>query len=261
VPDRIIFNGEAGTTWVNDTHKIQFQFIASLRNTCGACLQYHLAIGPYWPIPIHPNCRCRQVPIQIGAPAPEPFVNFRKLLADMPHDQQVKAVGASNYRLLQAGVVKWDEIVTVYRVRTLREVLALNKVSLETAKKAGAKLQYRMVKEAFEAVHAPEAELVRQHRAELIEKIKARGVNQAQLVHEISRGAVGQVKIVGTTATETAERFAAKIPHAAGLAAALAGWRPPRKPKPEPAPPQTEEEKAAEEQAKKTERKPPKKKG
>jgi hypothetical protein len=227
VPTRIIYNGEPGTTWTNDTGKVRFQFIASLHNTCGACLQYHLAIGPRWPIPLHRRCRCRQVPVQIGAAAPEPFVDFRKVLADLPHDQQVAAIGASNYKLLSAGVVEWDEIVTQYRVRTLREVLALNKVSLETALKTGIKPQW--IKFAHEAVHTPEAELIQQHRAELIEKIKARGVSHNQLVHEISRGLVAQAQIVGTTATHSMAPYALAIPHAEALATALASWRTPKK--------------------------------
>ena len=125
---RVIFNGEPGSVWVNDTDKVRYQFVCSLINTCGACLQYHLAIGGWWPIPIHHRCRCTQRPIAVGTAAPHPFVDFRELLDSMPHSQQVAAIGASNYRLLQAGVVKWGEIVTKYRVRTLREVLAINKV-------------------------------------------------------------------------------------------------------------------------------------
>jgi len=236
--ERVIFNGEAGTTWTNDTAKVRYQFVCAFINTCGACLQYHLAIGPWWPIQIHHRCRCKQYEIAPGAEAPHPFVDFRELLDSMSRVQQAAAVGASNYKLLQAGVVTWKEVVTQFRVRTLREVLALNKVSLDTALKAGVKPGW--IKAAHEAVHTPEAELIRQHRAELIEKLKARGVQQEQLVHEISRGLVGQVQIQGvaTGAPQSMAPFAANIPHAEGLAAALAGWkRPPRKRKPPPAEP------------------------
>jgi hypothetical protein len=236
VPARVIFNGEPGTRWVNDTSKVQFQFVASLRNTCGACLQYHLAIGPYWPIPIHPNCRCRQVPVAVGTDAPHPFVDFQKVLARMPHDQQVKAIGAANYKLLQAGVVSWREIVTQFRVRTLREVIALNKVSVASALKAGVKKS--VIESAHAAVHTPEAELVRRHQAELLDQLRARGVSQQQLVHELSRGIVSRAPIVGTTATQSMAGFAAEITHAAGLAAALGAWRP--KPKPPRMPPASE---------------------
>jgi hypothetical protein len=227
VAERVVFN-DPGTTFVNNTSRVQYQFIASLQNTCGACLQYHLAIGGWWPMPIHHRCRCRQVFIRPGNAAPHPFVDFRKLLADLPHAQQVAAIGASNYRLLKAGVVTWEEIVTRYRVRTLREVIALNKVSTATALKAGVKPGW--IKAAHEAVHTPEAELIRQHRQQLIDDLKQRGVSQEQLVHEISRGLVPNVTIVGTTATESMARYAAKIPHAEGLAAVLAAWQRPVKP-------------------------------
>ena len=40
---RIIFNGTAGDRWRNGTGKVLYQFHASLSNTCGLCLQYHMA--------------------------------------------------------------------------------------------------------------------------------------------------------------------------------------------------------------------------
>ena len=64
------------------------------------------------------------------------------------------------------------------------------------------------------AVHAPEAELIRQHREELIEKIKARGVSQEQLVHELARGLVGKVTVTGPAGIESMAPFLANIPHA-----------------------------------------------
>ena len=48
-----IINGDPGTVWVNKTLKVRYQFVCTLSNTCGACLQYHTAIGPWWPIQIH----------------------------------------------------------------------------------------------------------------------------------------------------------------------------------------------------------------
>jgi hypothetical protein len=246
VTERVIFNGEAGTRWVNNTGKVRYQFVVSFINTCGACLQYHMAIGPRWPIKLHVGCRCHQFPIAPGDEAPHEFVDFRKVLAELPHAEQVAAIGASNYKLLKAGVVAWDEIVTQYRVRTLREVLAINKVSLKTALEAGIKEKW--IKAAHEAVHTPEAELIRQHREELIEKIKARGVTHQQLVHEISRGLVGQATIVGSSGVQSMATLAAAIPRAAGLAEMLKGWKrkgggegegpagTPVKPKPKPKP-------------------------
>jgi hypothetical protein len=242
VPERIIFNGEPGSTWTNNTERVRYQFVCSLINTCSACLQYHLAIGPWWPIPIHRRCRCRQVPVAVGAPAPYPFVDFRKLLDELLPQfhmrggkrvlirQHAAAIGAGNYRLLKAGVVKWDEIVTKYRVRTLREVVAVNKVSLKTMLKAGVKPS--VAETAHAAVHTPEAELVRQHREQLIQKITAAGVPQKALVEELARGLFSRVGIVGGAAGPQSLATFARASHAEMLARLLAVWRPAPPPKP-----------------------------
>jgi len=230
---RVIWNGEPGTTWVNDTGKVRWQLICRLSNTCGACLQYHLAIGPSWPIQLHFGCNCQQVQIQPGAEAPHKFVDFRELLDGMRHDQQVAAIGAANYKLLKAGVVKWTDIVTKYRVRTLREVMALNKVSLETAIKA--RVKPAIAKEAYEAVHAPEAEMVRQHRQELLDKLKGARVSSEYFVNQLARATVGQAEILtgGGTVQSLAPFVAAiPIPHAEALGALMKVWTPKPKKKP-----------------------------
>jgi hypothetical protein len=178
----------------------------------------------------------------------------------MPHSQQVKAIGASNYKLLQAKIVSWEEVVTRYRVRTFREVIALNKVSAATALKAG--VRPGVVKTAYAAVargpvaaavalpHAPPtatsatpagttksisfpfrpaaaaqvgpppvivpapplaapnaADLIRAHRAELIEQIRGAGVSQDALVDALSRGLTGRVTIVGPGVTQSMAPF------------------------------------------------------
>jgi hypothetical protein len=234
----VIFN-DPGKTWVNDTGKVRYQFVASLQNTCGACLQMHLAIGSYWPIPIHRRCRCRQIPIGPGATAPHAFVDFRAVLDEMPHDQQVRAIGASNYKLLQKGVVKWDEIVTKYRVRTLREVVALNKVSEATALAAGVKPG--IAKVAYAAVAAGpsgaagsiEATLIRAHREELIAKIQGAGVSQEALVDSLARGITGRVTIVGPGGVQSMEPLVAARKGPNLLAIELARLFPPKPPPPE----------------------------
>ena len=221
---RTIFNGEAGTTWVNDTTTVPLPVYLPALNTCGACLQYHMAIGGWWPIPLHFHCRCTQQPIAIGAPAPHKFVDFRELLGEMSHDQQVAAIGAGNYKLLRAGVVKWDEIVTKYRVRTLRETLAINKVSLKTALAAGVKPH--VAEAAYAAVHTPEAELIRQHREMLINQLKQAGVSQELLVDQISRGLAGRVTIAGTrVAPQSMQPMMPNVPLAQELAGELMGWK------------------------------------
>jgi hypothetical protein len=188
VADRIIFNGEPGERWRNDTEKPKFQFVCQLSNTCGACLQYHMAIGDWWPIPIHRNCRCKQQLVRPGGEAPHAFVDFREVLDDLSPAQQREAVGAANYRLLKAGRVEWKDVVGKYRVRTLTEVVARKDLTVEQMTAAGVKPHF--AEAAHAAIHTPEAELIRRQRAELTEKILKAGVSREQLVKELAKRVV-----------------------------------------------------------------------
>ena len=161
--ERTIISGEPATRWTNDTGKVQYQFIAALINTCGVCLQYHLKIGAWWPIPIHYGCRCEQRAIKPDAQAPHEFVDYRALLDKMPPAEQAAAIGASNYKLLKAGVVKWEDIVTPSRVRDLREVVAKKKLTIERNDQ-GRRRPALGSRTAHAAVHTPEHELVAAQR-------------------------------------------------------------------------------------------------
>jgi len=212
-----IWNGEPGTVWTNDTGQVKYQFICALNDTCGFCLQYHLAIGFAWGIPFHHGCRCKQKAIQPGAEAPHPFVNFRELLDDMPHHEQVAAIGAGNYKLLKEGLAGWDEIVTPTRVRDLQEVVAIKKLTVQEMLDAG--IEPRVAQEAHAAVHTPEHELVERHRRELIDKIKVAGLNRDDLVSRIASrlaervtGAGGPIPTGTTTQLDRAIPLAARIP-------------------------------------------------
>jgi hypothetical protein len=190
---RQIFDGDPGTVWTNDQTRVKYQFVCALINTCGFCLQYHLKIGANWGIPLHHGCRCRQVPIAPGAEAPHPFVDYRELLDGLPHDQQVAAIGASNYKLLKEGVVKWEDIVTPNRVKDFRDVVAIKKLSVKKLLDAGVKPQF--AEEAHAAVHTPEHERIAAQRKELAQKITAAGLNHEELVEQLSKGLASRVTI------------------------------------------------------------------
>jgi hypothetical protein len=224
MPSAAIFGGEPGTTWVNDSDRVRYQFVAALINTCGACLQWHLQIGPWWGIPIHWGCRCVQHAIRPGAQAPQPFADFRAILDNMSYADQMHAIGASNYALLRNKVVTWSEIVTKYRVRTLREVIALNKVSLKTAIKCGVP---RRAYIAWADANSSEAEIIREHRAKLLESIKAAGVSQHALVDALSRGLTSKVTLIAPGVNQSMAPFIARRPDplAAELALIAARWR------------------------------------
>jgi len=145
----------------------------------------------------------------------------------MPHDQQVKAIGAANYKLLKAGVVRWTEIVTPYRVRTLREVLVLGDVTAAAAIEAG--VRPAIVEAALAGGELTEAELDREYRAELVGRLRAARASQADLVAAIGRGATAAAAVAGGVGVQLAPTAIAAVPHAAELAAELAKWRPARR--------------------------------
>lgn len=171
------FNGTPGTTWTNDTGKVKYQFIANLRNTCGVCLQYHLAIGNSWPIPMHFGCNCVQRLIPPGGES-RPFVDFREVLADLPPDQKAAAVGAANWRLIESGRVKWADVVTEGRVRGLAEVVSLKRVTVKEMRGLG--IGKLAAERAFAAGNAAAATLADEARRRLAEALRAKGIGREQ---------------------------------------------------------------------------------
>jgi hypothetical protein len=233
VSDRIIYDGDAGTRFTNNTGKILYQFIAALQNTCGVCLQYHLKISAAWPIPIHYGCRCIQREIDPGQTAPHDFVDYRRLLDEMPTDQQAAAVGASNYRLIKSGLVQWDDVVTRNRVRDFREVVANKRLTVKQMTDNGVK-KYQAEK-AHNAVHTPEHQAVEEHRRRLLQQLTGAGLSQEQLVKELAGRLAARVTVgegpTGPYTTGPAWGGGPILPGggrswAAQLAALLAGWKP-----------------------------------
>jgi hypothetical protein len=208
------FDGAPGEVWTNDTGRAQYQWLCDLKNTCGACFQLHMTIASTMP-QLHFGCNCRVQLILPGQDA-QPFVDFRKLLDAMPEDQKAAAVGVSNYRLIQHKVVSWQDVVTPSRVRDLREVVAREKLSIDTLTGAGVRPQD--ARRAFEAVHTPVHQLEAQTRQELLERLKSRGVQSAEAR-----------KLV-------AERLAARVSVAAGPSGPQGPLITPGGPKPKPKP-------------------------
>jgi len=190
---KVIFNGEAGDAFTNETSRVLFQFHASLTNTCGTCLMYHLAISSWWPIPLHRNCACTQTLVKPGATA-EPWVDFRKLLDGMSPAQKREAVGASNYKLLKRGVVKWEDVVTNTRVRSLREVVAREKLTVKDMKAAG--VREAVAKSAWTSVHTTAHEAAAAHRKTLVESLSKAGLTPEQIKQGFSRGIASRVKLI-----------------------------------------------------------------
>ena len=194
-PRRIIYDGAPGTVWQNTTGKVLYQFIPALINTCGLCLQYINQISSLWPIPLHFGCRCEQRAILPGADASEPFVDFRDLLDNMSDADKRAAIGASNYRLLKAGVASWEDIVTPTRVRDLREVVHRKGLTVEQMVKAGVRLP--QAEQAHAAVHTAAHEFAENQRRELIARLGAAGMSQDQLVKQLAGGIASRIGMAG----------------------------------------------------------------
>jgi hypothetical protein len=222
-------NGEPGTTWTNTTSRPWYQIIPGA-HPCAACLQwaYQVKLGP-WPIQLHPNCRCSQERIEPGFKAPHPFADFRKMLDEMSHGDRVKVIGGAVYNLLERGVIKWEDAVTRYRIRSLKQIVALQKLSVKTLEANG--VRPWLAQAAHAAVHTPEQELVRAARAKSMAALEAAGVDQKALVEVLSKALTGQAKIVGGNpgapglATTAGFKPANMSAQARELEAILGAWR------------------------------------
>lgn len=224
---RVIFNGKPGETWTNDTGRVRYQLLVNWANTCGVCAQYDHAIGPAWPLPYHRNCRCRQVAIVPGADA-EPFVDFLAIARGLDEEGLRALVGASNFRLVESGVVRWEDVVTPYRVRSLHEVVAVKKLPVDRLVAAGVRRD--RAEKAWETVHTPEHQLVEAQRRKLVAALEGAGLDRGTLAGlagealatraGIGSGPSGPGSFSGGSAEERLKRY-------------LAAWTP-TAPKPAP---------------------------
>lgn len=221
---RVIFNGQPGEVWQNDTGKVQYQLLVSWHNSCGQCIQFDHAIGPYWGIPLHRGCRCRQTAIPPGAQA-QPYVDFMAKIDALPENRQSLVIGASNLKLVKAGVVQWGDVVTSTRIRDLREVVAREKLSVETVTRAGVRKD--LAEKAHASVSTPAHQLAEQTRKELIAKLLNAGLTREQIDRAVAERLARRVTI--GTGPSGGMGFAAKP-------STPTPPKPPPTPKPQPKP-------------------------
>jgi GNAT superfamily N-acetyltransferase len=126
-----VISGAPGTKWTNDTGKVAYQFKVARANTCGLCFQFDgmIRLGS-WPIPLHRNCRCVVELVYPNATA-KPFTDFRETIRNLDEAQRNAVVGAYNLRLIEAGVVKWEDVVTASRMRDFTEVVSLKRLTVK----------------------------------------------------------------------------------------------------------------------------------
>lgn len=198
---RAIIDGIPGEFWTNDTDVARYQFLPSFINSCGICLQYAYKVGPPWPIPLHPRCRCHQILLKPGATAPNAFADFRKILEAMPPDQQAAAIGKSAYQLLRSKVVTWEEAVTASRIRSLEELVSRNRLSVVRLIKAG--VQPGIAERAHAHVNTPEHIIVEAKRRDLIDRIMRAGVPQQDLSRQLAEPLATRVGIAAGSSYTT----------------------------------------------------------
>jgi hypothetical protein len=191
---RVTFNGTPGEAFTNDTDRVLYQFHCQFSHSCGVCIHYHLAIGPYFPIPLHRGCRCSQAALLPGATA-EPFVDFLEEITKLDPHQQAAVMGRSNWQLVESGVVSFADVVTPTRVRDLREVVALNTLSVEQMTKAG--VGRRVAAEAYQSVNTPEHRLIAKKQAELVASLKTKGLSTRQIETAVGQRVAAKVTIEG----------------------------------------------------------------
>ncbi len=187
---RNLVQGEPGAKWTNDRARVHFQLIVDWSTCCGLCAQFDHKIGPYWPIPFHPNCRCRQLPIPPGGES-RPFVDFGVKIAAIKPAAQARICGRSNLKLIEAGVVKWTDVVTSNRIRSLREVVARGKISVETMTRAG--VVRHIAEEAHASVNTPAHQIASDDAAQAIGELSQHGVSKQAAIDAVAKRLAGNL--------------------------------------------------------------------
>lgn len=115
------------------------------------------------------------------------------MIAGLDHSQQSVVVGRANLTLIERGVVQWSDVVTPSRVRDLREVVALKKLSIRSMVDAG--VNRSQAEKAYATVHTPHHEIAIQHRKALVDNLIAKGVPKEQIGESFGKGVTSRVTV------------------------------------------------------------------
>jgi hypothetical protein len=181
-----------GTSFTNHTERILWQYKCQFDNSCGLCIQFANRVGTYWPLPMHVNCNCVQVPIRPGETA-DPYIDFMAEIGAMAPREQARVVGASNWKLIEKGVVKWEDVVTKARVRDFREVVDLNGLKVPALVRAG--VSKGQAERAIAAVTTPGHMVARREQETLIRALRGHGVPDRRIEQELAVKLAGRVAV------------------------------------------------------------------
>ncbi len=180
-----VIRGQPGEAWSNNGTRVMWQLKVKFANSCGLCIQYANCIAGYWPIPFHENCNCTQHAVRPGDTA-DPFIDFREELRQLGPDQQEKAVGATNWRLIEAGIVEWGDVVTPGRVRSLTEVVAAKKLTRDDLKAVGARRS--VIDGVFATVESGANVQAAAERQRIVAALRNAGLTDEQIKKQLASG-------------------------------------------------------------------------
>lgn len=197
---RVAISGEPGEVFVNHTGKTLWQLRCQFSNSCGLCIRFANQISSWWPVPFHRSCSCQNAMIPPGTAA-APFLDFMAEIRALAPAQQRRVIGKALWRLVDGGVVKYEDAVTKARVRTLAEVVAREKLSVKDMVAAG--VSTSRAEAAWLASRGPEADALAAERAAMVAILRGHGMTDAQIRAALAKELTRRVGIAGVVTKPT----------------------------------------------------------
>lgn len=186
------WRGEPGDQWLNNTGMVAFQFICSFDNSCETCIQLHSSISESpWPVPLHDNCQCENLEIYPGDLAEE-YVDYVDYVQRLVTHRRTAIIGWSNQRLIDDGVIKFDDVVTPTRIKTLAEVVKENDLTVDEMVAAG--IPRSTAQRAFNASKSEIADIRQRHR-DILDKLVNVAAGHANALRNAVASGVGGVPL------------------------------------------------------------------
>jgi hypothetical protein len=115
---------------------------------------------------------CAQLPIYPGKEG-LPFVDFREEIDRLPAHRRAEVIGKAALALVDKHVLRWPDVVTKDKVKSLHELVAKHSLTVEKMTRAG--VDRRTAQRAYDRAHGHDAEaLAEAHRRAQEEAITAR---------------------------------------------------------------------------------------
>ncbi|WP_422932034.1 hypothetical protein [Singulisphaera sp. PoT] len=183
--------GKPGTTWLNETGKIQYQMVVDFSIESGACMPTASCIGSFWPIPICSGCTCLNHPIMPGERS-LPFLDFQAEFAKLDFDRQCEAIGRLNALALKSGLFSWGDLSRTYRVCDFEGIMDAKRLTIEQMVAAG--IPEADANAAWKKVYTPQRRKADADRQKIMRKLMAKGLSREDIKKMISIEIVKRIK-------------------------------------------------------------------